>query len=265
MFVCVCSVIQVWQNFSNYNYKGSCDDDNDCVDDDDDDDEESYSRWETNQAYLPSKLEDVRWHHQFRTGRNQWDPSTPIYCPQKSGQKWSLWKSCSQKAVTPTWKRGQRTQLCGKHRNWGAEKWQQVLWTDGSKSEIFGWKSGGLVTEGLESRTIMSVCRQQWRVVEAPCKSDAAFQQIELGIWSGTLLFWKTFLVYNVFEPALNYQSINQSINQKGQEGSIYLSSLLKYKFYMYFILWLIQVNHVIILLNIANNSMNYSILLTCF
>ena len=25
-----------------------------------------------------------------------------------------------------------------KHRNWGAEKWQQVLWTDESKVEIFG-------------------------------------------------------------------------------------------------------------------------------
>ncbi|KAK1792398.1 hypothetical protein P4O66_012348 [Electrophorus voltai] len=29
---------------------------------------------------------------------------TPIYCLEKTGQKWSSWKSCSQKAVPLTWK-----------------------------------------------------------------------------------------------------------------------------------------------------------------
>ena len=45
-----------------------------------------------------------------------------------------------------------------------------------------------LFADGLESGTIMSVCRQQWTMVEAHCKSGAAFLQVELGIWSGLMV-----------------------------------------------------------------------------
>lgn len=34
--------------------------------------------------------------------------------------------------------------------------------------------------EGLESGTIMKVCRQQWSIMEVPCKFGAAFLQMEL-------------------------------------------------------------------------------------
>lgn len=34
--------------------------------------------------------------------------------------------------------KAKRLDYARKHRNWGAEKWQQVLWTDESKFEIFG-------------------------------------------------------------------------------------------------------------------------------
>uniref|UniRef100_A0A8C4S2L1 Transposase Tc1-like domain-containing protein n=1 Tax=Erpetoichthys calabaricus TaxID=27687 RepID=A0A8C4S2L1_ERPCA len=44
-------------------------------------------------------------------------------------------------AKNPYLRRGnkaKRLKYARKHRNWGAEKWQQVLWTDESKFEIFG-------------------------------------------------------------------------------------------------------------------------------
>ncbi|MBN3274473.1 TCB2 transposase, partial [Polyodon spathula] len=44
-------------------------------------------------------------------------------------------------AKKPYLRRGnkaKRLNYARKHRNWGAEKWQQVLWTDESKFEIFG-------------------------------------------------------------------------------------------------------------------------------
>ena len=37
--------------------------------------------------------------------------------------------------------KAKRLNYAWKHRNWGAEKWQQVLWTDESKVEIFGRRS----------------------------------------------------------------------------------------------------------------------------
>ncbi|MGH0150415.1 UNVERIFIED_CONTAM: hypothetical protein FKN15_017649 [Acipenser sinensis] len=76
-------------------------------------------------------------------------------------------------AKKPYLRRGnkaKRLNYVRKHRNWGAEKWQQVLWTDESKFEIFGCSrrqfvlavaEGSLFAEGLESGTRMSVCRQQ--------------------------------------------------------------------------------------------------------
>lgn len=48
-----------------------------------------------------------------------------------------------------------------KHRNWGAEIWQQVLWTDVSKYEIFGCRRRKFVQQRVESDTITSVSRQQ--------------------------------------------------------------------------------------------------------
>ncbi|XP_075702636.1 phosphatidylcholine transfer protein isoform X3 [Rhinoderma darwinii] len=61
---------------------------------------------QTHQAYFPSKSEDVQQCHQLRTGRNQWDPGTPIYSLGMSDQKWSSWKNYGQKAVPLTWKQG---------------------------------------------------------------------------------------------------------------------------------------------------------------
>ena len=40
----------------------------------------------------------------------------------------------------------------------------------------------------LDSGTIMTVCEQQWSMVEVPCKFGAAFQQMELEIWSGLMV-----------------------------------------------------------------------------
>ncbi|MGH0182638.1 UNVERIFIED_CONTAM: hypothetical protein FKN15_010133 [Acipenser sinensis] len=67
-------------------------------------------------------------------------------------------------AKKPYLRRGnkaKRLNYARKHRNWGAEKWQQVLWTDESKFEIFAVAEGSLFAEGLERGTRMSVCRQQ--------------------------------------------------------------------------------------------------------
>jgi hypothetical protein len=90
--------------------------------------------------YFPSQSEDVEQCHQLRSGRKQRDPGTPIYCPEKSGQKWPSWKTCGQKAKPSTWKQGHaKLNYAQKHRNWGAEKWQQLLWTDESKFEVFGF------------------------------------------------------------------------------------------------------------------------------
>ena len=71
---------------------------------------------------------------------------------------------CGNKAKRLNWAR--------KHQKWAAEKWQQVLWTD----------------ESDESGTFMSVCRQQWSMVEVPYKFGTAFLQMELDIWSGLIV-----------------------------------------------------------------------------
>lgn len=47
---------------------------------------------------------------------------------------------------------------------------------------------GSLFANGLESGTIMSVCRQQWSTVEVPCMFGVAFLQIEMEIWSGLMV-----------------------------------------------------------------------------
>lgn len=47
------------------------------------------------------------------------NPGTPICCQERFGQNWSSWKRHSQKAITPTWKRGQATQLCRKPQEVG--------------------------------------------------------------------------------------------------------------------------------------------------
>ena len=73
-------------------------------------------------TYFPSQSEDVQQCHQLRIHRKQWDPGTPIYCPEKSGQKWPSWKTCGQKAIPPTWKQGQTTQLCTKTQELGCRK-----------------------------------------------------------------------------------------------------------------------------------------------
>lgn len=130
------------------------------------------SKWKTKQTFFLSKPEDVLWHYQCRTGTNQRDSRTPICCPEKSAQRWSSWKSCSQKAVTPTRNRSQETQLCGKHGKWDAAKWQQVLWSDESKCEIYGWSRRQFV-HWRAGEWYMNECLQQWSAV--PCKSGAAF------------------------------------------------------------------------------------------
>lgn len=66
-----------------------------------------------------------------KTSGTQLHPST---------QQWSSRKSCSQESILPTWEQGQALTYTWKHtvRNWAAEKWQQVLWTHGSKFGTFG-------------------------------------------------------------------------------------------------------------------------------
>lgn len=86
-------------------------------------------------------------------------------------QKRSSQMGCSQKAIPPTCQQGQATQPCMKTccRNWGAERKLQVLWTNESKFGRFGRSRCSLLAEGLESGTIMSVCRSHRSMVEVPC------------------------------------------------------------------------------------------------
>lgn len=70
----------------------------------------------------------------------QRDPGIHIYFPEK----WHSWKNCGQKAIPPTWLQGE-----WKHRNWSAEKWCPVLWTDESK---FDWSRRQFVRWRLEER-----------------------------------------------------------------------------------------------------------------
>lgn len=114
-----------------------------------------YSRWKTHQAYFPQPL----------------SPRYTICFPEMPVQKWSSQMGCSQKAIPPTCQQGQATQPCMKTccRNWGAERKPQVLWTNESKFERFGRSRCSLLAEGLESGTIMSVCRPQQSMVEVPC------------------------------------------------------------------------------------------------
>lgn len=50
-------------------------------------------------------------------------------------------------------------------------------------------RNGVCSPKGWRRGTIISVCRQQWSMVQVPCKFGAAFLQMELKIWSGLMAF----------------------------------------------------------------------------
>ena len=76
--------------------------------------------------------------HQLRTGRNQWDPGTPSTVQRSLVRSGLHGRVAAKKPYLQRGNKAKRLNYARKHRNWGAEKWQQVLWTDESKFEIFG-------------------------------------------------------------------------------------------------------------------------------
>lgn len=47
---------------------------------------------------------------------------------------------------------------------------------------------GSLFNKVLERRTIISVCKEHWNIVEVPLTFGAPFLQIKLEIWSGLIV-----------------------------------------------------------------------------
>lgn len=92
--------------------------------------------------------------------------------------------TCGQIVISQTWKQGYAWKhLTGVQIN-GSR-------CPGPMSQNFKYLAaveGSLFAKGLQSCTRMTVCRQQWSMVEGPCKSGAAFLQTELGIWSELLV-----------------------------------------------------------------------------
>lgn len=83
------------------------------------------------------------------------------------------------------WKQGQATQVCTKHRNWYTEKWQDILWKHLKQLVV---AEGSLFVKWQESSAVMSVCRQQWNMLELPSMFWAANLQMELKVWSGSMM-----------------------------------------------------------------------------
>lgn len=93
----------------------------------------------------------------------------------------SLIKNChhgrlvAKKAIAPTWKPDQATFLHPKHKNFYAEKCQQLLWTDEFKFKIYSWRRftqwkawkvvKGEVSEGNSLGTFLQQ-KQEQRILE---------------------------------------------------------------------------------------------------
>ena len=74
------------------------------------------------------------------SAQNWQRPVGPMYTHLLSGEVWSevVFMEELQPKSLRHGNKAKRLNYARKHRNWGAEKWQQVLWTDESKVEIFG-------------------------------------------------------------------------------------------------------------------------------
>lgn len=73
-------------------------------------------------------------------------------------------------------------EINGTQAQQGAEKWQQVLWTDESLFEISGCRRRLFFC--LDSSTIISVCKQQWSMMEVPCNFMACISANAVGDFS---------------------------------------------------------------------------------
>lgn len=126
------------------------------------------SQWQ--HSYMLQLIQHSKTEH-----RNQWDTGTPIHYSEKSGQKWSSWKNCGPRALPLTCKQGQVTQLYIKNIGSGVQKNNSRFSRLLSKNlKHLAVAHGSLLAEGLESRTVMSVCRQQWNMVdEVPDRSSS--------------------------------------------------------------------------------------------
>lgn len=102
--------------------------------------------------------------NQLRTGRTSW---TQVH-PTLSGKVRS-------KVVFV--EEAKRLNYAGKHRKWGAEKWQQVLWTDESEFEIFGFSRRQVARFNNESlqATDGDVPRYETAVMDFPWKLGLHF------------------------------------------------------------------------------------------
>ena len=85
----------------------------------------------------------------------------PWYTHLLSGEVWSkvaFVKDLQPKSHISDVETTKRLNYARKHRNWGAEKWQQVVWIISKHVKYLGVAEGSLFAEGLESGT--RVCRQ---------------------------------------------------------------------------------------------------------
>lgn len=157
------------------------------------------SKWKTNQAFFsPSKPEDVRWRYQCRTGRKQRDWRTPLCCPEKSAQRWSSWKSCGQKAETPTQEPKPRDSAM--RQTWevrcckmaaGALEWWVQMWNIWLEQKAVCSPKGWIVGHEWVSATGKRASVHVWGCVSLNGFGDLVINASVLK---------KIFLVYSIFK-----------------------------------------------------------------